>query len=381
MIHPGNVGSASGTLVMTGATGFLGSHLLGRLLHSDNEAEEVVVLVRDDPGPAAVRLRTALAATGIDLPGDLDSRVRFVRADLTQPRLGLDTGTYGKLAEQAGTVWHVAAETRLTGRTDALERVNVQGTRQMLDLVSAASRPVRLVHVSTAYVAGGRRRGHVAEDELDDAEGFLTQYEASKFRAEGLVRAFAAGRDNPVTVFRPSVLVDDRPPSDGAPRSPHTVAAARLALLGSMVSGPLSRTLGARAGGVAEARMPGDPDAHMNVLPVQHAADTMLLVAKRPAVPGVTTYHVTHPHQTPVRRLLEALTHHAPWLRVRLDPEAGGSRDRLEDLLVRMSGGLASYGRLHRTYDRGRCAALGLADPPELDTEYLRASFAPPRRG
>ncbi|MFF8841844.1 SDR family oxidoreductase [Streptomyces sp. NPDC015127] len=364
---------------MTGATGFLGSHVLIRLLREQRDTD-VVVLVRDDSRAASVRLRTALHATGVPVPEDLDARVRLVRADLGHARLGLDEGTYHELAEKAQAVWHMAGDIRLTARPEVLDRTNVQGTRHVLGLVGATRRPVPFFHTSTAYVAGRHSHGHVAEDELDDSAGFLTEYEGSKFRAEKIVRAFAEQRETPVTVFRPGVLVDDRVPAPGSPSSPHTVAAAGIARLGDMLTGPLAHRFSMPPGGVVVATMPGDPDAHMNVLPVQYAADAMIRAAEQPAVPGVTTYHVVHPRQTPIRSLVDALTHHAPWLRIHIGAAGGASHGVLEKLLNRMSGGIAAYGFLHRTYDRTRCAALGLADPPVLDSRYLRASFAPPAR-
>jgi nucleoside-diphosphate-sugar epimerase len=240
-----------------------------------------------------------------------------------------------------------------------------------------------VLHVSTAYVAGTRRHGRVREDELDGSGGFLTGYEASKFRAEQLVREWSAAHGRPVTVFRPGVLTDHRPAPPGAPYSPHAVLAARLALLGRRRSGPLAARIGLSPEGVTEVPMPGDPEAHMNVLPVQNAADTMVLIARHPAAEGVTSYHVVHPQQTSVGSLLDALTYHAPWLRIRLTgndstPQGSAPGGELRDLLVRESAGVGLYAGLHRTYDRTRSAALGAPEPPELDAAYLRASFTPP---
>ncbi|MGW7520750.1 SDR family oxidoreductase [Streptomyces sp. NPDC054796] len=402
MRDTGTTNGASGTVVMTGATGFLGSHVLaGMLLRNANTS--VVALTRQEPGLAAARLATALRATGVPLPRDLRERVSTVRADLTDPHLGLSSRAYRELARHADSVWHMAGDIRLVHRPSALDRVNVEGTRHMLRFAATAPRRPHLLHTSTAYVAGALTHGHVAEDDIGGGEGFLTEYEGSKHRAERLVRGLAKEVGGGVTVFRPSVLTDHRPPRPGAPRGPHSVLAARLAMLGRRLPALPAARSGAVRDGVLTARMPGDPDAHMNILPVQDAAETMLHIGLGQAAAsraggadrgegggGVTTYHVVHPRQTPVQSLLEALTHHTPWLRLRLDGEgrergyegrgrAGGARrSSLERALMRESAGVAAYACLHRTYDRSRCTALGAPEPRPLDASYLRASFAPP---
>lgn len=377
MRQAGVPSAASDTTVMTGATGFLGSHLLARLLQSD-ATERVVCLVRQEPPVGSARLRSALRATGVPVPDGRAERIVPVRADLTHPQLGLDRGTYEDLAGRTSAVWHAAADIRLEAGPAELDRVNVDGTRHILDFAAASAHRPRVLHVSTAYVAGRRRHGHVAEGELDGSEGFLTEYERSKFRAEELIRECAARSGTRVTVFRPSVLCDDRPARPGGPYGPHTVLAARLARFGHWLSGPTAARLGLSSGGVTVAHVPGDPEARLNVLPVQSAADTMTHLAHRQEADGVTTYHVVHPHETPVQSLLDAMTYHAPWLRVRITPEGGVQQGELEDLLIRQSAGVAAYARLHRTYDRSLSTALAAPEPPALDSAYLRASFAPP---
>src|SRR5204863_1187 len=67
-------------------------------------------------------------------------------------------------------------------------RVNVDGTRGVIDLARECTRLRRLCHYSTAAVSG-RRKGVILEEELDEGQTFHNSYEATNFKAEKLARA------------------------------------------------------------------------------------------------------------------------------------------------------------------------------------------------
>jgi thioester reductase-like protein len=88
-------------------------------------------------------------------------------------------------------------------------RTNLSGTKHVVDFARAvrkAGNPVHLHHISTAYVSG-TRTGTMREDELESGQEFFNYYEWSKFEAERVVRA--AGRELPVTIYRPGIIVGD----------------------------------------------------------------------------------------------------------------------------------------------------------------------------
>ena len=86
------------------------------------------------------------------------------------------------------------------------QRVNVDGTGNILELCAACERLTRLNYVSTAYVAGDRR-GVVYEHELVLGQGFKNHYESTKFQAELWVRARMG--EIPTTIYRPAIVVGD----------------------------------------------------------------------------------------------------------------------------------------------------------------------------
>ncbi|MEU6281070.1 SDR family oxidoreductase [Streptomyces sp. NPDC047028] len=369
-------------IVMTGATGFVGSHLLARLLA---DGHTVRALGRDTPQKALVRLASALQATGAPAPvvAALPAQVRPVTVRIEAPGLGLEPSEFRRLADEADVIWHSAAVTGLEAPSDLVHRVNAMGTRNILMLASAGTGLTRVCHISTAFVAGGRRSGLVGEDDLDAANGFLCPYEESKYTAERLVRAWArrrAGRR--VTVFRPSVLVTNRPVPRSAPQHPNALLGARLSLLAQRGPGPMRRRLGlnsdAGEGATVGIRMEGRQDAILNILPVEYAVDAMVHLAELEQDTPVRTHHIVHPIDTPVRTLVDLTTRLVPWLRVEL-VERITAPNPGEVFLRTMSGGYHLYFGLMRRYARATLdaadAARGAAPPPRLDDEYLDATL------
>ncbi|TSB36994.1 NAD-dependent epimerase/dehydratase family protein, partial [Streptomyces benahoarensis] len=357
--------------VLTGATGFFGSHLLIRLLQRPGE---VTALVRQDGDAGRRRLEHALRATGEPLPEDLHTRVRLLRADLTEPLLGLSPERHRELAGQADVIWHNAAVIDLAAPLEQVMRVNVEGTRRVLELASAAPGPLpRVLYTSSSYVAGGRLEGTVLEDDLDDRYGFRTPYEQSKYAAEQAVRGWAHDRNHPVTVLRPSVLTTDRALPRNAPLHPLAEVGARLSLLSRL--GPSRLFPGATPDTPAVVEVPGRADAMMNLVPVEYAAEASVHVALRTPQRLVETFHLTHPRETPVSACLDAMRDLCPWLDLRVGPDAPShTSEHGTQQLAQLLGGIHPYTRLHRTYDRTALLdALGhaLPDPPAPDRNYL----------
>jgi nucleoside-diphosphate-sugar epimerase len=86
-------------------------------------------------------------------------------------------------------------------------RVNVEGTRNMLDFAAGCPRLRRFQYVSTCYVSG-RYAGAFGEEELEKGQAFNNFYEETKYLAEVEVRQRM--RDGlPGTIYRPAVVVGD----------------------------------------------------------------------------------------------------------------------------------------------------------------------------
>lgn len=206
LARPG-VPAADGELLLTGATGLVGSAVLAELLASTRM--RITCLVRADSRHSAhARVRGALAfwRPVADLEA-LAERVRALPADLERDDLGLDHRTRGELASRLTHAVHCAASVRFDNPLATARGINVEGAAHLLGLALEAQRYGglrRVVMVSTAFVGGTLGRPF-SEDDLDVGQSFRNTYERSKFEAEQLTRR--SMEVLPVCVVRPSVVV------------------------------------------------------------------------------------------------------------------------------------------------------------------------------
>ncbi len=179
------------TYFITGATGFLGRRLVGRLLDRP-DCGTVRVLVRQ----RSVQ-RLAAAAAGWSRP----ELVVPVVGDLTEPGLGIDPGA---LPGHVDHVVHLGAVYDFAATAEANRATNVDGTAHVLEFAAAIGAGL-LHHVSSIAVAGDHR-GRFTEADFDLGQRHHSPYHATKFAAEGLVRA----QDRvPYRVYRPAAVVGD----------------------------------------------------------------------------------------------------------------------------------------------------------------------------
>ncbi|OBG40350.1 SDR family oxidoreductase [Mycobacterium sp. E3198] len=185
------------TVLMTGFPGFLGSALLpGILKRVDGSA---ICLVQ--PKFAAIaELRVAELCAADPF---LEGRIEVVEGDITTPGLGLPSDALVGVTE----AWHLAAAYDLAVPRDAAVRVNVDGTRNVLEALERCPMLTRLHYFSTCYVSG-RYEGPFGEDDLEVGAPFNNHYEETKNRAEVEVRRHMA-TGMPATVYRPAIVVGD----------------------------------------------------------------------------------------------------------------------------------------------------------------------------
>ena len=173
------------TVFFTGYPGFLGTALLPRVLQRLPEAA-AVCLVQDK-----------FASLARERSREFGDRVRIVEGDITAP-ISLPTVDIIE-------IYHLAAVYDLSVRRDVGIRVNVDGTRKVLDFAERCSSLRRLHYISTCYVSG-RHDGVFREDDLDVGQSFNNFYEETKFLAEVEVRKRT---QLPSTIYRPAVVVGD----------------------------------------------------------------------------------------------------------------------------------------------------------------------------
>jgi NAD(P)-dependent dehydrogenase (short-subunit alcohol dehydrogenase family) len=182
------------TYFVTGATGFIGRHLMERLLERRGD---IHLLVREGSTEKLERLIERWGPEAV-------ARVHSVIGDLTRPRLGLSEADVAALSGKIDHFVHLAAVYDMTA-ADELNRVaNVEGTRHAVELANAIGAG-RFHHTSSIAVAG-LHRGLFREDMFDEGQELDHPYHRTKFEAEKIARSQTR---MPWRVYRPSIVVGD----------------------------------------------------------------------------------------------------------------------------------------------------------------------------
>lgn len=267
---------ATSTYLMTGFPGFVGKRLLRRIAEDEPQARIRLLVEQGRHRDAELELETA----GLDR-----GRIEILVGDVGHLHLGLSGGEYRQLTEEVSQIFHLAESTDLTAARDQLSRVNVDGTRNMLELAHDCRKLSRFNHLSTAGVSGDRL-GVICEDELEAGQGFRNAYESTKYEAERWVQRASASL--PVTVYRPGSVVGDSQTGEierfDGPYS--------LGLLVAFTPASLPLPL------------PGEGGAPFNVVPVDFVVQAIWALARNPKAVG-RTFHLVDPAPLSARRAYE----------------------------------------------------------------------------
>jgi NAD(P)-dependent dehydrogenase (short-subunit alcohol dehydrogenase family) len=281
------------TYFVTGATGFIGRHLVEELLR--NRQGDVHVLVREG---SRERLADLMARWEPDAPG---TRVKPVVGDLTEPGLGVDPGWVDAHAGGIEHFFHLAAIYDMTVGEERNEQLNNGGTRNAVDLANAL-RAGHLHHTSSV-AAAGLYKGLFREDMFDEGQPLPTPYHRTKFESEQIARERSKV---PWRVYRPAVVV------------------------GHSQTGEMDKVDGPyyffkaiqKARDVLPQWVPlvGPELGYTNIVPVDFVARAMDHIAHQPGLDG-QAFHLTDPKGRRSGEVLNAFARaaHAPQFALRID--------------------------------------------------------------
>ncbi|HXV92863.1 MAG TPA: thioester reductase domain-containing protein, partial [Pseudonocardia sp.] len=177
--------SGLGTVLVTGATGFLGAHLVGELLATTGAT--VMCLVRAaTPEQARDRVVRNLRAHGLDADPE---RIVGVPGDLAEPRLGLSESAWRELARRCDVLCHNGGLVNFTAPYERLRPANVGGTIEVLRLAALGGAPLHVVSTLGVYLVPALRGKRVTERDAPDVpDGLPGAYEQTKWVADRLCR-------------------------------------------------------------------------------------------------------------------------------------------------------------------------------------------------
>jgi NAD(P)-dependent dehydrogenase (short-subunit alcohol dehydrogenase family) len=316
---------------VTGATGFIGRHLVERLLQREGD---IHVLVRPESIGRLDALIHRWGGAG---------RIRPVLGDLSKPLLGLDPEQVAELRGQIDHFFHLAAIYDMTA-SEAQDRLaNVEGTRHAVALAGVLDAGC-FHHVSSIAVAG-EYSGVFREDMFDEGQPLPHPYHRTKFEAEQIVRQEQVV---PWRVYRPAIVVGD-------------------SRTGEMdkIDGPYYFfKLIQRLGGALPSWLPliVPQLGNTNIVPVDYVAAAMDHIAHQPGLDG-QAFHLVSPRPQRAAEVVNAFARvaGAPRIAVQVEDQLTlGLADVSRTLLRRLPGA--------RTVRR---AALAQVDIPEAAIDHM----------
>lgn len=184
---------------LTGFPGFIAGRLVEKLATRDTQ---FFLLVQPAFIKSAMQTIKKISASTNTPPENF----YLLEGDITSKNLGLSSKDLAFVQTKTTDVFHLAAVYDLAVEKDLAFRVNVEGTKNVNELVKTILYLNRYNYVSTCYVAG-KRTGLILETELAHNAGFRNFYEETKYFAELSVEKLKS--ELPLTIFRPSVVVGD----------------------------------------------------------------------------------------------------------------------------------------------------------------------------
>jgi short-subunit dehydrogenase len=252
---------------LTGATGFIGRHLVACLLERDGD---VFALVREESAEKLARLTEQLGPQA-------EGRVHVVVGNLDQPRLGV------------------------TADDEANRVANVEGTRHAVELANQLQ--VGCFHHTSSIAAAGRFKGLFREDMFDEGQKLDHPYYRTKFESEKIARTQTKV---PWRVYRPAIVVGSSQTGEMDKIDGPYYFFTAIKLLRHYLPGwfPL---IGPELG-------------YTNIVPVDFVARAMDHIAHQPGLDG-QAFHLTNPKSQRVGEVMNTIASaaHAPQMSMRID--------------------------------------------------------------
>ncbi|MCL6456863.1 MAG: amino acid adenylation domain-containing protein [Gorillibacterium sp.] len=185
-------------ILLTGATGYLGSHLLWELLHKTESRVYCLIRPTGQLDPRKRLVKTMIGYFGAEANALISDRVVVVSGDLEQDELGLNADAQALLLTNIDSIIHCGAEVKHFGDQAYFTKVNVDSTARLLALAKR-KKDTRFHYVSTMGIPeelafGGDWEQFIRTEPYDYSANLENVYTNSKLEAEKLVvRACSEG--------------------------------------------------------------------------------------------------------------------------------------------------------------------------------------------
>uniref|UniRef100_A0A0A1XHC5 Fatty acyl-CoA reductase n=1 Tax=Zeugodacus cucurbitae TaxID=28588 RepID=A0A0A1XHC5_ZEUCU len=279
---------AGKSILITGATGFMGKVLVEKLLRSCPDVKNIYLLIRSKKGVDPLTrkdqfLKCVIFNKILTENPDIVNKIQVIKGDILEQNLGLSANDTNELISNVEIIFHCAANVRFDQPLRPMVQMNVVGTLKLLQLAEKMAGLQVIIHVSTSYCQCNEsvleERAYPApqnpydiikmvEEMSDDAlqeitprllNGLPNTYAYSKALTEDLMCRF--GKKLPIVITRPSIVT----------------AAIKEPLPGWIegVNGPTGLMIGAARGVIRS--MHCNPEYSSTVIPVDKAINGMIV--------------------------------------------------------------------------------------------------------
>lgn len=176
-------------ILLLGCTGYLGIHLLYKLIHTTNS--HITCIVREKNNLSSVERFNKLYQFYFKTAPDF-SRITIISADVTKNRFCLTEEAYSELSNSIDLVVNCAANVKYYGNYNKFKEINVDVVEHLIDF--CIEKDIKLAHVSTLGVSGNYLVNHEKNyNDFDENDFFIGQnfkenvYIQTKFEAEELI--------------------------------------------------------------------------------------------------------------------------------------------------------------------------------------------------
>ncbi|MCC7518986.1 MAG: SDR family oxidoreductase [Verrucomicrobiae bacterium] len=371
--------SAAKTLLLTGFTGVLGKRFACRLAQLGHE---IYCPIRaGDEAELKSRFAQGMQVLSEVMPGfspSLEQRIHPVFGDVREKALGLPAATIAELTQRGiAEIWHLAALLDLTeSNSQDVYDTNLVGSRHVLDF--AREQRVPELHYFSTFGASGEVREGIAREIVGiRPPSFRNTYERTKWEAERHVWQAQIRGELRVSIYRPSIIVGDsvtgRYEQFNVFNHPFDMASRlRRRIIEREKRDP-------RAPIRLEVRVPGRPEATLNIVPLDYVLDVVMALWALDSSRG-RVYHVTNTNPPTLAQGMEMFTRIEPWegARWELIPEGGPYLNVHEKFISKQLAFLAGYLRGEAIYDISNVRAV-LAQHggvPQLDNRRFLTAIA-----
>ncbi len=311
--------TAAKTILLTGASGFLGAYLLHDLMMATEARVYCLIRCRSESDGGG-RIKNNLLKYSL-WSDDFASRILPVPGDLAQPLLGIGAERFDSLCNVIDAIYHNGAFVNFIYPYTNLKDSNVCGTEEVIRLACRVRRkPLHFISTVGVFPPTANRKARVLESDIPSRwQGLVDGYRQSKWVAEKIV-TIAADRGLPVRIYIPGFVAGDSTTGiwntdDFLPR---------------MIKGCIQ--LGSAP----------DSDAMIEMVPVDYVSKTIVHLSRQRELQS-NVFHVVGPHYIPTRELGRivgslgykmTLVSYSDWRNTLLEDAKTSSKNALYPLLA-----------------------------------------------